>query len=197
MHALWPGEDAERLGNRLSVALATVRGVLDPEKRFPPDQFVVADGHAAGLVVSHLAVDVETFLAQARAGLRADAERRLDEADALLEAAEAAYTGEFLEEDVYEDWAAPLREETRAAYVAVARALARLADRRGDDEAAVRYRLRILERDRYDEEAHLGLVAALERAGRHGDARRRYGDYTTTLQELDLEPAPFPRAEQT
>jgi ATP/maltotriose-dependent transcriptional regulator MalT/DNA-binding SARP family transcriptional activator len=192
MHALWPEEDPDRLGNRLSVALATIRSVLDPEKRYPPDHFVAADAHAAGLVVAHLAIDIETFLAQARAGLRADAEHRLDEAEALLEAAEAGYTGDFLEEDLYEDWAAPLREEARAAYVGVARALARLADRRGDDEAAVRYRLRILERDRYDEGAHLGLVAALARTGRHGDARRRYGAYTATLQELDLEPAPFP-----
>ena len=37
MDGLWPDEDPERLGNRLSVALATVRSVLDPEKRHPAD----------------------------------------------------------------------------------------------------------------------------------------------------------------
>ncbi len=42
----------------------------------------------------------------------------------LLRAAEAAYSGDFLEEDVYADWAAGMREEARALYVRVARVLA-------------------------------------------------------------------------
>ena len=40
IEALWPEEDPARCANRLSVALSTLRGVLDPERRFDADRFV-------------------------------------------------------------------------------------------------------------------------------------------------------------
>jgi ATP/maltotriose-dependent transcriptional regulator MalT/DNA-binding SARP family transcriptional activator len=190
METLWPEEDPAPLSNRLSVALSTVRGVLDPERRFEPDRFVAADRHAAWL--ADLEVDVEEFLAAARAGLAAYAKGEQDQALALLTSAEVTYAGDFLEEDRYEDWAVPLREEARAAYLAVTRTLARIAAGAGDDDLAVRYHLRLLERDPYDEEAHIGLVLALARAGRHGEARRRYRLYTERMTEIGVEAAPFP-----
>ena len=60
---LWPDEDPEPLANRLSVALATMRAVLDPEKRFASDWFVGGDKQAVWLDLSHVDVDVEAFLA--------------------------------------------------------------------------------------------------------------------------------------
>src|SRR4029079_18655500 len=62
----------------------------------------------------------------------------------------------------------------------------------GAAAVATRYYLRILERDPYDEGAHLGLVAALVAAGRHGEARRRYGFYAAKMEEIAVEAAPFP-----
>jgi ATP/maltotriose-dependent transcriptional regulator MalT/DNA-binding SARP family transcriptional activator len=187
MEALWPGEAPERLSNRLSVALSTVRAVLDPERRLPPDRFVAADKHV--LWLADLAVDVEEFLAAARAGLAAAG---TPAAVGLLTTAEAAYAGDYLEDDPYDDWAVPLREEAREAYVAVARALARLAAQAGEHDRAVRYHLRVLEHDVYDEEAHLGLARVLSEAGRHGEARRRYRLYTGRMAEIGVEAAPFP-----
>ncbi|MCI0547601.1 MAG: bacterial transcriptional activator domain-containing protein, partial [Candidatus Rokubacteria bacterium] len=111
-----------------------------------------------------------------------------------LSAAEARYTGDFLEEDLYADWSASLREEARATYVSVARALAKLAAGAGDRDAEIRLRLRILERDPYDEDAHLGLVAALASSGRHGESRRSYATYVSKMEELGVEPAAFPTA---
>ncbi len=109
-----------------------------------------------------------------------------------LEAAEGRYGGEFLEEDPYEDWAVGLREEAQAAYISVTRLLADASAGTGDADGATRYFLRILERDAYDEAAHLGLVGALLAAGRHGEARRRYGIYADRMEEMGVEAAPFP-----
>lgn len=39
MELLWPDEDPKRTSNRLSVALSTVRAVLDPERAHPPDHY--------------------------------------------------------------------------------------------------------------------------------------------------------------
>jgi ATP/maltotriose-dependent transcriptional regulator MalT/DNA-binding SARP family transcriptional activator len=190
MEALWPDEDPTRLSNRLSVALSTVRTVLDPDRRHPSDRFVMADKHVVGL--ANVPVDVEEFLAAATAGLDRFARGERAEALALLAAAETAFTGDFLEDDPYEDWAVSLREEARAAYLAVARTLARAAAEAAEHDQAVRYHLRVLERDAYDEEAHLGLVATLAAAGRHGEARRRYRIYGEQMAELGVEAAPFP-----
>jgi DNA-binding SARP family transcriptional activator len=186
---LWHGEDRDRSASRLSVTLSTLRAVLDPEKSYEPDHFVVADRETVGLRLANLSVDVEEFLANARAGLDAgDAH----ESRARLVAAEAAYAGDFLEEDPYSDWAVALREELRATYIATARRLAEIAQADGDVEAAARYLRRVLERDTYDEPAHLQLVAALAASGRHGEARRAFRTYCAAMRELDVEPAPYP-----
>jgi len=70
MEALWPGEDPLKLANRLSVALATVRTVLDPERRSAQGRFVQADKDAMRLDPAEVEIDVERFLADAAAGLR-------------------------------------------------------------------------------------------------------------------------------
>jgi DNA-binding SARP family transcriptional activator len=189
METLWPGEDPDRVANRLSVALTTVRGVLDPERHFPAEHFVVSDKDTVALNLDAVDIDVERFLSATADGL--DCVRRADIARGLgiLSGAAAVYAGEFLEENPYDDWAVPVREEARAAYVAALRLLARHA---GDPDTAVTNLLRILETDRYDEQAHLGLVHALSDAGRHGEAHRHYLNYRRAMDDLGVEPSPFP-----
>jgi DNA-binding SARP family transcriptional activator len=192
MDCLWPDEPPKRLGNRLSVALSTVRGILDPDRAHANDWFVRADQTAVSLDADHVMVDVEHFLTGAERGLELLRQGRGEEGLALLAAVEPRYRGDFLEEDLYEDWAADLREQARAVYVAVLRALADAAVAAGDPDGAVRRQLRLLERDPYDEAAHLDLVRTLETGGRHGEARRHYTIYTVRMRELDLEAASFP-----
>jgi DNA-binding SARP family transcriptional activator len=191
METLWPKGDPKLLSNRLSVALATVRSVLDALVNHPSDHLVTADGEAIALDLTNVAVDVEIFLAEAREGLRLASAGRTAEARDVLESAEAMYGGDFLEEDRYEDWAAPLREEARTTYISVARALARMAEASAEHDMALRLYLRILEWDPYDEDAHLSLIGVLDHAGRHGEARRRYRSYAERMREIDVEPAPL------
>jgi DNA-binding SARP family transcriptional activator len=186
---LWPDDDESVASPRLSVALSTVRSVLDPGKRYAADRFVRADRATVWLDGNEAMVDVESFLADANAGLeRAGSSRSV----LLLRAAEASYAGDFLEEDVYADWAGGLREEARVAYVRVARALADRAVSTGDHDSAAGYLLRILQRDVYDERAHLALVRSFVGGGAHGEARRAYRAYVSRMEELGVEPAPFP-----
>jgi DNA-binding SARP family transcriptional activator len=184
IEALWPEEDPTRTGNRLSVALSTLRSVLDPERALSPDHYVAAADGALRLSLETVELDVDSFLNAADAGLRTDRSGSQDEALPLLELAEAAYLGDFLEEDRYEDWAEPLRNEARTVYLDVLRALSRIT-------GSGKYFLRIIERDPYDEQAHLGFVEALEAAGAHGEARRAYRRYVSRMQEVGAEPAPF------
>jgi DNA-binding SARP family transcriptional activator len=183
---LWPEEAPGRTANRLSVLLSTLRTVLDPERAVPEPGPVRADRDAVALDLTRVAVDVEAFLALA-AGAH-DADRRADPAAAeLLAAADAAYGGELLPEDPYDEWSRPLRDATRAAHVAVLRALLR---RTTDPDERARHLLRLLDHDPYDEPAHQQLIGALRTAGRHGEAQRRYEVYAQRMAEIGIAPVP-------
>ena len=193
MEMLWPDEEATALRNRFSVAVTTVRSVLDPDRRLPQDHFLLSSAESLALRPEHLIVDVESFLADAEGGLRQRKRGEVGSSRDNLLRAEASYRGDFLEEDAYEDWAVAVREQARATYLQVVRVLAGDAIEADDPPTAQRYLLRILERDGYDEGAHLSLVKALLAERRHGEARRAYRLYCARMEEIDVEAAPFPR----
>ncbi len=189
---LWPDEDEpDVLANRLSVALATVRRVLDPDRTHPAGHYVVTEDGSVTLALHRLDVDVETFLRDAASGLQARSAGAAA-AGATLRQAAAAYRGDVLEEDVYADWAHALREEARAAHLAVLRALAAEAGTAGDTDQTVLVLIRLLDHDPYDEPAHLAMVSALAAAGRYGDARRAYRGYAARMAEIGVDAAPMP-----
>jgi DNA-binding SARP family transcriptional activator len=192
METLWPEEDPGRSAPRLSVALSTIRSVLDQDKENAADHYLRTDRGSVWLALDHLSVDLETFHANARLGLELADEGQVDRALGALQAAEAAYHGDFLGEDPYEDWAVPAREAARGAYQQTLRTLADLALGRADPDICAGYLRRLLEHDPYDEPVHLRLVAALSAAGHHGEARRAYQRYASRMEELNVEAAPLP-----
>ncbi|RJL34054.1 BTAD domain-containing putative transcriptional regulator [Bailinhaonella thermotolerans] len=188
MELLWPCEEPGRAARRLSVLLSTLRSVLESESGAEP---VAGDGSAVWLDLTLARVDLEDFLSAAAEAVAADDAGRDDALDALLAAAEAC-TGPFLEGDPGQEWADAIAEEVRAAHMTVLRRLAvRLRDR-GDVDGSVRYALRLLEHDPYDEETHLWLVGTLREALRRGEARRRYEIYARLMGEIGVDPAPWP-----
>jgi DNA-binding SARP family transcriptional activator len=108
-----------------------------------------------------------------------------------LRQAERLYQGDFLEEESYVDWAVDCREEALDAAQSTLRQLADAETSRGDDEAALGYLRRLLERDSYDEQAWIELIKALMRLRRHGEARRQHARYSREMAELDVAPAPL------
>ncbi len=101
---LWPeDDDIERLGARLSVQLSAVRRILGGG--------VIADRSSIRLDLDHVDVDIERWFAQT------------DDAAIV-----AGHAGEFLPDDRYEDWSAPLRDEIRARFGVAARGLAAISD---------------------------------------------------------------------
>jgi len=187
----WPDDDPALSGPRLSVALSTIRSALDPAKADPPDHYLATDRERVWLRLDRLPVDVEQFTAAADMALQLHASGA-PQAPAALGAAEALYRGDFLGEDAYEDWAVATREAARATYQQVAAALAAIASAMGQHDVAAGHLRRVLERDGYDEVAHIGLVAALQAAGHHGEARRAYRIYAVRMHELGVEAEPFP-----
>jgi len=191
VEALWPEQSAARpgtLGNRLSVALSTIRKVLDPDRAHSPDHYLAGDSQSIALRLDHLSVDVVEFLDTARAAIATATAGNLEAAQTRLHRARSLYAGDFLEDDPYEDWAVECREEARSAALMVLRLLARAAAEQGSDEITCEHLGQLLELDHYDEDAWLALVAAQLRLHRHGEARRRYAAYVRRMADLGIAP---------
>ena len=76
-----------------------------------------------------------------------------------------SYAGEFLPEERYEDWAAPMREQARSHFTRAAhRRLAALLED-GNAGAAIALAESVLAADMYDEAAYAALIDAHEQAG--------------------------------
>jgi DNA-binding SARP family transcriptional activator len=183
---LWPDDDATKTGHRLSVLLSIVRGVLDPTKRYGPDQYLVADAACVALDVTHLRVDVLEFLAAVAHGRRLRERGALSEARTVLTAAVREYTADPFEDEPYADWSDALREQARSAYVCALRILAESHRAANSPAAAVDCLLRLLERDPYDEPAHRALVRTLATAGQHGEARRALARYRAAMRAIGV-----------
>lgn len=193
MDMLWPGEDPAVLGNRLSVALSTVRRALDPERRLDPDQLVTTASDSVRLRLDVVEVDVERFLADATAVLDAHRHGEPPDVDAL-DALVRSHRGEALPDEPHAEWAAAMRDEVRTCYIALARLLAAEADLAGDHLRAAAAHRRVLDADPYDEHSSLGIVSTFDHMGAHGQADAAYATYLRRMDELGVPAAPDPRS---
>ena len=158
IEVLWPeGGGIERMGARLSVQLSAVRRILRGG--------VIADRSSIRLDLDHVDVDIERWFAQST--------------DAMTV---AGYGGEFLPDDRYDDWTAPLRDQIRARFGTAARALAEISP--AND--AIELWRRALTHDPYDERAHRSLVAGLRGEGHPRDARVAYQTYVAAMDDLGV-----------
>ncbi|WP_158630788.1 BTAD domain-containing putative transcriptional regulator [Micromonospora inaquosa] len=183
---LWPAQDPGRVSHRLSVALSTLRGVLDPQRRSPTDHFIIAAHPSLALDVGHLELDVEEFLTESAHGLRLAELGEPDDARAALLLAERRYRGDFLEDEPYDDWSRPTREETRRVYLRVVRKLASLARGAADIDETIRHLGRALELEPHDEGVHGEFIRTLAAAGRHGEAAQAYRRYQEAMSAIGV-----------
>ena len=170
IEVLWPdGVATDPLSARLSVQLSTVRRILGGG--------IVADRDSVRLDLTEVRLDLEQLHRSAEDG---DLAKAMD-----------LYRGEFLPEDPYEDWATPARDRARRVYLRALRTLAEQAAAAGDHDRAADHAARILVADPFDESGHHRLISALAAAGRLGEARHAYDDYTLRMTELDVPCAAF------
>ncbi|HEX6148194.1 tetratricopeptide repeat protein [Nocardioides sp.] len=189
--ALWPDDDPSKTGHRLSVLLTTVRGVLDPERRWPNDRFVGADPSGVWLELGSVTLDLDVLVRDAEVAARLMDSGETDRAAEILADIDARFQGEPFDDEPGEEWADAAREEVRAAWQRSVRRLAALrrkAGRVGDYQGLL---VRLLAADRYDDTSHRLLVASLVDSGRHGEARRAFSRWTEAMREIGA-PGPDP-----
>ena len=109
---------------------------------------------------------------------------------APLRDANALYAGDYLPDDLAEDWSIAHRERLRQTWIELQLLLTRVCEQRGQlDEATAALR-RLLAKDGADERAAQELVRLLLRRGQAAEAQRVHEQLLHTLSELGIDPSP-------
>jgi DNA-binding SARP family transcriptional activator len=191
---LWPDLPPKRGLAALHSALYALRKVLEPGTgRQAPPTLVITNGESYRLVLGPGDEwDAAVFSRLATVGIEpGPLDARLDH----LLAAEAAWTGPFLPEWPYEDWAASRRSDLDRAHEGVLEALAEALTEAGQPRAAIARWHRLVDLDPDREGWHRALMWAYARAGERGLGLRQYQACRTLLRErLGVDPSPETQA---
>lgn len=194
---LWPESDPKRARWSLNSTIYALRKLLGGcLPSFPASETVLFEGGGYRLSSDvRLSVDVEEFDSRCEEGLHLEEDGRVTEAVVEYEKAADLYRGDYLIEDLYEEWTMIERERLLDAYTDL---LGRLAVRYmegGRLRESVRTCYRVLEKDRSDEEAHRLLMECFVRLGQRGRALRQYGLCEGALRDdYDMPPSRETRA---
>ena len=185
---LWPdADDDESAASSLRSVVYGIRQVID---RDGSGRRLTSDGPSLALQPSSdLWIDADAFedgLASARSAA---------DAIPLLEYAVALYRGDFLPDDLFEEWSADRRDVLRRQWLQAKLELAHLYDLRGDPTAAAPHLHHILQAEHTNELAAQRLMRLYLQLNRPSDVIRVGQELTQALSsELGVEPGDDTRA---
>ncbi len=156
LEALWPGVSPKAAERSLRVTVSLLRRALEPDLERGSDSRYVLQRQPGYLFDrgAGCKVDAWEFEEHQRKAKAAREQERLEEAIEEDRAGLDLLKGEFLSEELYEDWAIEAREEWRERHLAVLSDLAECLALRGRYTEAVEACNRAIDLDRYREELH-------------------------------------------
>jgi ATP/maltotriose-dependent transcriptional regulator MalT/DNA-binding SARP family transcriptional activator len=189
MEALWPDDSPATQRVNLTSLLHRARKVIDVADKVRDGQscILTGDDHLC-LDASRVWTDVGQFLSHLVKAARLKAsgpERSIEEYDKALR----LYRGDFLPDELYDDWASASREQLRAQYFAALKGMANIAESSGDRAKAAEAYTRLFQADESNEEACRWLMSHFLAAGDRTEALRTYERCQLALRRaLDMEP---------
>lgn len=190
---LWPHLTPASAHNSLWVAISRLRRLLEPDTVGARDlTFVVTEPPGYRFEpCGRCEIDVHTFLEAFRSGQRHQERGDWPAAVARFHAAEDVYRGDFLIEDLYEDWAISPRERLREIHLETQSSLATCYITQRRYRQALVHCHRILEQDASHESTWQLAMECYYRVGERGQALRAFERCRAFLdQELGVEPLP-------
>jgi DNA-binding SARP family transcriptional activator len=168
---LWPDSNLKKARWSLNSAIHGLRKLLADCPSSPPgaSYVLLEEGYYRLGPDVRVVTDVEEFDGHYERGRCLEAAGRIEEANEAYEGAVVLYRGDYLVEDLYEDWTMVERERLSSAYVDMLGRLASHHAGAGRHQEAVGACYRILEKDRCHEGAHrllMGCYAKLDQRGR-------------------------------
>jgi DNA-binding SARP family transcriptional activator len=136
-------------------------------------------------------IDSEAFSMHYQAGQQSERQGLVDQAIEAYEAAADLYEGEFLAEDIYEDWTLAHREHLKYIHLSLLDQLSQHYYKQEQFARSMMYSQRILAHDNCREDAHRRLMRCYQRQGQRHLALRQYHRCMEALKsELDVPPMP-------
>ena len=202
---LWPMSSLEQAANSFGKTLYLLRRALEPDLpsgKGSSSGYIQLEHDTLLLIPESLKIDADIFESstkklQAQMRSRKDKESEnniqtlLEEFDAVL----ALYHGDFLPEDLYEDWTQRRRDRLRRVQCWLLENGAESALMIGNGVRASEYLLELLESNPADEQTHRQLMLVYARMGRRSEALNQYVLLRRTLKE-ELHASPLPETNE-
>ena len=189
MDAIWPEADTEAARRNLHQAIYSLRQAL---RRYDSGFQHILFQNDYYLMNPEMAIwiDFIEFEQQVQIGRNLEEENKLVEATTAYGIAEGLYQGEFLKDDLYEEWSSLQREQIRNSYLEIADHLSAYYAEKGEYSAAIFLCQKILTQDNCSEAAHHRLMQCYLALGQRHLAVRQYHTCRQTLKaELDIAPS--------
>jgi DNA-binding SARP family transcriptional activator len=194
MELFWPDAETEAARRNLHQAIYKLRQALRREKAdrnailFDKDCYVLNPE-------LKIWVDCLDFERYSQTGRSLHADGHLAEAVTNYLRADRLYQGDFLEEDLYEDWTGLPREHFRSLYMDLVDRLSDYYHQQGDSSSAIEFCQKLLAKDNCHEKAHQRLMKCYQSQGQRLNVMRQYQFCVKSLkQELDVAPSAETRA---
>jgi DNA-binding SARP family transcriptional activator len=190
MDLFWADVAPQTARRSLYQAIYSLRQVLQTDGADVP--YILCEDNCYRLNPElELWIDSEAFIDQYQTGQKLEHLGHQAEAVAAYEAAESLYDGEFLIEDLYEDWLLVHRENLKHAYLDILEQLSRYYFERQQWATCITFCQKILARDDCREDAHRRIMRCYMHQGQRHLALRQYYLCAETLErELDVPPMP-------
>jgi DNA-binding SARP family transcriptional activator len=189
---LWPESNLKKARWSLNSAIHGLRKLLGRCPSLGPVNYIVLEeGYYRLSPTVGVITDVDEFDASYERGRRLERAGRAEEAAAEYEEAIELYRGDYLVEDLYEDWTMVERERLANAHVDMLDRLAVHYMEVGQLRESVRACYQVLEKDRCHEDSHRLLMRCYIQLGQRDRALRQYRLCERILgQEYGTAPSP-------
>jgi DNA-binding SARP family transcriptional activator len=188
---LWPESNPKSATNNLKAVMHCLRETLnqlfDEKENFP---FILFNQGSYMINPEvDLWIDVSEFYSHWAAGRRLEGEGRLDQSIRELKLAESLYRGDYLEDELYEEWTLLQREALKDIYLIIVGKLAEHSIKAADYDGCIVYCQTILARDICREDAYRRLMQCFSRIGHRNRALQWY-DICCKVIKTELEVTP-------
>ncbi len=187
VECLWPDVDEHHGRDRLKVTLYYLRNQL--RKAGISDEIIETINHTYLLRADKIWLDADIFELTISEGSFLTERKNWKEAIRSFDQVQHLYRGEYLEEEIYEDWCAEERERLRELYLDMLAKMAQCYAELNLFSKAVQVCRRALACEACREYFHRALMIHLTQAGQRDQAISHYKNcQKILLQELGVEP---------
>lgn len=192
MELLWPGGTPESASKNLGVALSYLRKILEPDAIRGESSYLLTDGDTLRLELGNGgSVDFRLFREKVREAVDVEESGNQKLYLEKLKQAEELFRGEFMAEDIYEDWCRPEREQLHKEYLDLLLRISNEFRRRGSLEEAFYYLDKAIKFDPDREDLYRSAMEVCAALGNRPGIERAFNNCREYLKNnYDVSPSP-------